>query len=120
MIRSAIKEFVRTGIFNHSDEGRFTGAYYFNLEDIKPFMEAHGFKTIKLIGSSSIAGSFKAEQFDYWRSVGRGIPGSNETDLPGSGEPQHFGSFISFIVYWAETIRDYKYEWLGYFILFEY
>lgn len=67
---SSIKEFVRTGIFNHSDEGRFTGAYYFNLEDIKPFMELHGFKTIKLIGSSSIAGSFKAEQFDYWRSRG--------------------------------------------------
>lgn len=67
---SNIKEFARTGVFNHSDEGRFTGAYYYNLEDIKPFMESHGFETIKLIGSSSIAGSLKAEQFNYWRSRG--------------------------------------------------
>jgi ubiquinone/menaquinone biosynthesis C-methylase UbiE len=65
-----ISNFVDTGIFNHSDEGRFTGAYYFHIEDIHPFMEAHGFESIHLIGSSSIAGSFKSEQFEYWRSRG--------------------------------------------------
>jgi ubiquinone/menaquinone biosynthesis C-methylase UbiE len=65
-----IQTFLETGVFNHSDEGRFTGAYYFNIEDIKPFMELHGFESVKLIGSSSIAGSLKQEQFDYWRSCG--------------------------------------------------
>lgn len=67
---SSIKEFMKTGVFNHSDEGRFTGAYYYNIEDIKPFMESHGFESIKLIASSSIAGALKPEQFDYWRSRG--------------------------------------------------
>lgn len=65
-----IKTFMETGIFNHSDEGRFTGAYYFDINEIKPFMESHGFESLKLIGSSSIAGSFKTEQFEYWRSRG--------------------------------------------------
>jgi ubiquinone/menaquinone biosynthesis C-methylase UbiE len=67
---SEISTFIETGIFNHSDEGRFTGAFYFNIDDIKAFMESHGFESINLIGSSSIAGSFKSEQFEYWRSRG--------------------------------------------------
>lgn len=66
----AIQTFMETGIFNHSDEGRFTGAYYFDIDEMNPFMESHGFESLKLIGSSSIAGSYKAEQFDYWRSRG--------------------------------------------------
>ncbi|MGM1047983.1 MAG: class I SAM-dependent methyltransferase [Bacillota bacterium] len=65
-----ISTFMETGIFNHSDEGRFTGAYYFNIDEIQPFMESHGFESIQLIASSSIAGSFQSEQFDYWRSRG--------------------------------------------------
>lgn len=65
-----IQTFLETGVFNHSDEGRFTGAYCYNIEDIKPFMEVHGFESVKLIGSSSIAGSLKQDQFDYWRSCG--------------------------------------------------
>ena len=50
----SINEFLHTGCFDHADKGRFTGAYYFNIQDIKPFMESHGFETIHLIGSSSI------------------------------------------------------------------
>jgi ubiquinone/menaquinone biosynthesis C-methylase UbiE len=65
-----IMEFLETGVFNHSDEGRFTGAYYFNIEDIKPYMEEHGFHTTKLIASGSIAGGMLPEQWDYWRSKG--------------------------------------------------
>lgn len=65
-----IQTFLETGIFNHSDEGRFTGAYYFNIEDIIPFMELQGFESVKLIGSSGIAGSLKQEQFGYWRCCG--------------------------------------------------
>jgi ubiquinone/menaquinone biosynthesis C-methylase UbiE len=65
-----ILNFVESGIFNHSDEGRFTGAYYYNINDINPFMESHGFESIKLIGSGSIAGAMKQEQWDYWRNRG--------------------------------------------------
>ncbi|GGH22168.1 class I SAM-dependent methyltransferase [Paenibacillus segetis] len=65
-----ISTFLETGVFNHRDEGRFTGAYYFNIDEINGFMEAHGFERVKLIASSSIAGSFTSEQFDYWRSCG--------------------------------------------------
>ncbi|GMK42716.1 hypothetical protein PCCS19_57760 [Paenibacillus sp. CCS19] len=62
--------FAQTGEFNHTDAGRFTGAYYFGIDEIEPFMEAQGFRTIALIGSSSIAGSLRAERFDYWHSFG--------------------------------------------------
>lgn len=65
-----IQEFLQTGEFNHSDEGRFTGAYYFNIDDINPFMESHGFESLNLIGSSSIAGAMSQEQWNYWRQRG--------------------------------------------------
>ena len=65
-----IRSFMETGVFNHTDEGRFTGAYFYDIADIKPYMESHGFDSVKLIGSSSVAGAFTQEQFDYWRSVG--------------------------------------------------
>jgi ubiquinone/menaquinone biosynthesis C-methylase UbiE len=65
-----VAEFLDTGIFNHSDEGRFTGAYFFNIADINPFMEANGFETLGLVGSGSIAGGMKSEQWDYWRAQG--------------------------------------------------
>jgi ubiquinone/menaquinone biosynthesis C-methylase UbiE len=66
----SIKEFLRTGIFNHSDKGRFTGAYYFNIEDIKPFMESHGFETLNLIGSTNIGAALSPEQWEYWKNRG--------------------------------------------------
>jgi hypothetical protein len=65
-----IIDFLDTGMFNHSDEGRFTGAYYFNIDDIIPYMESNGFKTEKLIGSGSIAGAMRNEQWDYWKQRG--------------------------------------------------
>lgn len=66
----AIDRFRRTGIFNHADPGRFTGAYYFNIDEIKPFMESHGFETIDLIGSSSIGGLLSQEQMQAWEDKG--------------------------------------------------
>lgn len=66
----SIVEFMKTGEFNHSDDGRFTGAYYFNVEDIKPFMESHGFETLDLIGSSNIGTLLSSEQWAYWRKRG--------------------------------------------------
>ncbi|WP_442602639.1 class I SAM-dependent methyltransferase [Paenibacillus sp. KN14-4R] len=65
-----IETFLETGTFNHADEGRFTGAYYFPIEEIKPFMESCGFESVGLIGSSSIVGAMNPEQFDYWRERG--------------------------------------------------
>ncbi|NOU97468.1 methyltransferase domain-containing protein [Paenibacillus sp. LMG 31456] len=65
-----IAEFMNTGIFDHSDEGRFTGAYYFDIEKIQPFMENHGFEMIKMIGSSNISSLLQREQKDYWKLRG--------------------------------------------------
>lgn len=62
--------FMEQGTFDHQDEKRFTGAYYYPIEDIQPFMETHGFETIKMIGSSNIASLLQPEQWDYWRSRG--------------------------------------------------
>jgi ubiquinone/menaquinone biosynthesis C-methylase UbiE len=66
----SINDFSETGMFNHNDKDRFTGAYYFNIYEIKPFMEGHGFETIDLIGSSSIGGLLKNEQIQYWEEQG--------------------------------------------------
>lgn len=64
-----INQFSETGIFNHADEGRFTGAYYFEIETIRPFMELHGFETIDLIGSNPTAILGK-ENWNYWIEKG--------------------------------------------------
>lgn len=60
-----IAEFIETGRFDHRDEGRFTGAYYYQIEDIQPFMEQHGFVTKKLISSQSVIGGMQPHQWDY-------------------------------------------------------
>ena len=65
-----ISTFIETGIFNHQDEGRFTGGYYYNIADIKPFMEANGFETVELLSSNSIGGRLTDENWEYWRSRG--------------------------------------------------
>ncbi|GAA3405882.1 class I SAM-dependent methyltransferase [Paenibacillus hodogayensis] len=67
----AISHFKESGIFNHADKGRFTGAYYYNIEDIRPFMESHGFETVDLIGSSGIAPLLTDEQKQYWAERGQ-------------------------------------------------
>ncbi|MFJ8067100.1 class I SAM-dependent methyltransferase [Psychrobacillus sp. NPDC096426] len=64
-----IVQFSHSGCFNHTDEGRFTGAYYFNIEDINPFMEAQGFENIQLIGSN--AGTIlNNDSWNYWKDKG--------------------------------------------------
>ncbi|MDR0269970.1 class I SAM-dependent methyltransferase [Paenibacillus sp.] len=65
-----IQQFLQTGTFDHEDEGRFTGAYYFDIAEITSFMESQGFETVKLIGSSSIAGAMTPEQWEYWSRQG--------------------------------------------------
>ncbi|MDQ0115720.1 class I SAM-dependent methyltransferase [Paenibacillus harenae] len=67
-----IKTFLETGVFNHRDQGRFTGAYYFKLEEIESFMQTHGFQCVKLVGSSGTAGLFQKEHLEYWRKQGDG------------------------------------------------
>ncbi|NMI06889.1 class I SAM-dependent methyltransferase [Paenibacillus sp. SZ31] len=67
---AAIRSFVEKGIFDHQDHGRFTGAYYFNIQDITPFMEQHNFETVDLIGSSSLRAMLTDEQQQYWKERG--------------------------------------------------
>ncbi|WMT43531.1 class I SAM-dependent methyltransferase [Paenibacillus sp. D2_2] len=80
--------FMDSGIFNHDEEGRFTDAYYFDISEITPFMESHGFQTNKLIGSSSVAGGLTEEQWDYWKRQGEDAFGQmmelimNESENP--------------------------------------
>lgn len=66
----SINEFYANGVFNHKDKGRFTGVYYYNIDEIKPFMESNGFETIDLIGSSSINAMLTTEQQQYWTDRG--------------------------------------------------
>ncbi|WP_417899749.1 class I SAM-dependent methyltransferase [Bacillus haimaensis] len=65
----AIGEFADSGCFTHADEGRFTGAYYFNIEEITPFMEANGFETMELIGSN-VGAMLSKESLSYWNERG--------------------------------------------------
>ncbi len=62
----ALDRFLAEGTFDHQDQGRFTGAYYFNVEDVKPYMERFGFETLDLIGSSNIGALLSNEQKMYW------------------------------------------------------
>ncbi|WNB91492.1 class I SAM-dependent methyltransferase [Bacillus sp. NEB1478] len=66
----SINDFYCTGRFTHSDEGRFTGAYFFNIDEINPFMESKGFETLDLIGSTNIGTLLNQEQLDYWKEKG--------------------------------------------------
>lgn len=67
---AGLNRFMASGAFDHADEGRFTGAYYFDVNEIEPFMESRGFESLKLVASSSVAGSMTPEQWDYWRERG--------------------------------------------------
>jgi ubiquinone/menaquinone biosynthesis C-methylase UbiE len=64
-----ILQFSQSGCFNHADEGRFTGAYYFNIEDIIPFMESQGFESLELIGSN-VGAILNIDSWNYWRDKG--------------------------------------------------
>lgn len=86
-----ISEFMDTGRFDHEDEGRFTGAFYFDIDEIRPFMELRGFETVQLIGSSSIAGAMSPEQWDYWRKRGE-LEEIMEIVLQESGNPYLLGT----------------------------
>lgn len=66
----AIRSFVEKGTFDHQDQGRFTGAYYFHVQDVVPFMEQHSFETVQLVGSSSLKAMITDEQEHYWKERG--------------------------------------------------
>jgi ubiquinone/menaquinone biosynthesis C-methylase UbiE len=65
----SITQFSQTGCFNHADENRFTGAYYFNIDDIQPFMEGQGFESLELIGSN-VGAILNNDHWNYWRDKG--------------------------------------------------
>ncbi|MDO7487393.1 recombinase family protein [Peribacillus frigoritolerans] len=64
-----IIQFGESGSFNQADEGRFTGVYYFNIEEIRPFMESQGFESLELIGSNAGA-ILTDENWSYWIDKG--------------------------------------------------
>ncbi|MFC4559771.1 class I SAM-dependent methyltransferase [Virgibacillus kekensis] len=64
-----INHFSQKGCFDHSDEGRFTGAYYFNIEKIRPFMESQGFESLELLGSN-VGAILTEESWSYWEEKG--------------------------------------------------
>ncbi|WP_312111963.1 class I SAM-dependent methyltransferase [Brevibacillus reuszeri] len=66
----AIHDFYQTGIFDHAEEGRFTGAYFYPVDEISPFMESFGFQTIQLIGSTNIGAVLTTEHWRYWQERG--------------------------------------------------
>jgi len=68
----AISQFSKTGCFDHAEERRFTGAYYFNIEDINPFMEEQGFETIQLIGSN-VGTILNNTSWNYWNGQGNEV-----------------------------------------------
>ncbi|WP_054710418.1 class I SAM-dependent methyltransferase [Bacillus sp. JCM 19041] len=65
----AINRFSENGCFNHSDKGRFTDAYYFNIEEIKPFMESYSFESLELLGSN-VGAILNKDSWDYWKAKG--------------------------------------------------
>jgi ubiquinone/menaquinone biosynthesis C-methylase UbiE len=69
---AALERFIADGTFNHQDQGRFTGAYYFNVGEIMPYMERFGFETMDLVGSSNIGTLLSNEQKQYWIDRGEG------------------------------------------------
>lgn len=64
-----ISQFNQTGCFDHQEAGRFTGAYYYNIDEITPFMESNGFQSQALIGSN-VAATLTKESWNYWKSKG--------------------------------------------------
>ncbi|SDX60035.1 bifunctional 2-polyprenyl-6-hydroxyphenol methylase/3-demethylubiquinol 3-O-methyltransferase UbiG [Paenibacillus sp. CF384] len=66
----AIEAFRENGIFDHAEEGRYTGAYFYELEAIRPFMESNGFQTVELIGSTNMGAILGADQWRYWSEQG--------------------------------------------------
>ncbi|MTH53523.1 methyltransferase domain-containing protein [Bacillus mangrovi] len=66
---NSIEQFSETGCFHHANDGRFTNAYYFNIEEITPFMESQGFESLQLIGSNPGA-ILTGDSWSYWRGRG--------------------------------------------------
>ncbi|WP_308635367.1 class I SAM-dependent methyltransferase [Paenibacillus silvisoli] len=66
----AIEAFNRTGLFDHADPGRFTGAYFFDIKEVIPFFESCGMETVSLVSSTGNGGQLTEEQWAYWRERG--------------------------------------------------
>ncbi|MFC5472210.1 class I SAM-dependent methyltransferase [Cohnella suwonensis] len=88
----ALEAFMRTGVYDHPDEGRFTGVYFADIGSIVPGMESAGFECVKLIGSSG-AGNLSAEQWRHWERQGEeSAAAAMRLMLEASESPYLFGS----------------------------
>ncbi|MCM3596874.1 class I SAM-dependent methyltransferase [Metabacillus idriensis] len=66
----SIQSFLVNGTFDHQEKGRFTGAYFYRVEEIAPFMEAYGFQTAALIGSTAIGAALNENSWNLWKGKG--------------------------------------------------
>ncbi|WP_219833940.1 class I SAM-dependent methyltransferase [Paenibacillus sp. R14(2021)] len=65
-----LEGFMADGRFDHEDAGRYTGAYFYPLAEIEPFMTTNGFETLELIGSTNLGAVLRPEEWQYWESKG--------------------------------------------------
>ncbi len=49
------------GVFINDLPGRFTGGYGFRVEDVEPFFESYGFRTLSLLSSEGIVPDLQGE-----------------------------------------------------------
>lgn len=82
-----VQSFLVNGTFDHQEKGRFTGAYFYRVEDIAPFMEKTGFQTAALIGSTAIGAALNENSWNLWKGKG----------------DQEFRKFIELLI---ETAKD--------------
>ena len=94
-----LNRFMASGAFDHADEGRFTGAYYFDVDTIEPFMEARGFESLKMVASSSIAGTMTPEQWAYWHERGDDELAAVVSHLIGVSDDRHILGLSPHILY---------------------
>lgn len=66
----ALETFMADGRFDHADPGRYTGAYFYDLAEIEPFMAEQGFESVKLIGSTNVGAMLRPENWTYWANKG--------------------------------------------------
>ncbi len=81
-----LASFFQSGVFDHAESGRFTGAYFARVEEISPLFEAVGIQEIKIIASEGIAMWLSGAHWEKIRQRG----------------PEAFDQILSLVVATAE------------------
>jgi ubiquinone/menaquinone biosynthesis C-methylase UbiE len=73
-----LASFFRSGVFDHAEPGRFTGAYFAHVEEISPLFEAVGIHRIKIVASEGIAMWLSSA---HWESIRQRGPEASDQIL---------------------------------------